>query len=206
MKELTSNRDDRDWITIREMVSSTETGKVNYRKALTLIFMLSLELKDKNNSGWAKVSISPDMIGVRNSIFTDSTRVLPYEYDLFFMEDDWIPFTKKTKHISKNKTINFNSFLYIGYSPLEVYLNKCSSRSDEYSLAATFYYMLTGIDPPEATERMSFDTLQPVSEINSDVTIQQSKVIMKALSVKARNRFKTSQVFIDELLRVGERN
>ena len=81
-----------------------------------------------------------------------------------------------------------------GFSPIEQYGHGTTDqRSDIYALGATFYFMLTGVIPPEATERVAgaTDKLIPVRSINPNVPPHIDKAIWIALRVRPDERFKS---------------
>ena len=62
--------------------------------------------------------------------------------------------------------------------------------SDIYSLCATMYFMLTGIVPNEAIERMLQDTIVPLPKMSSVSLAQKQKnAIMKGICVKPEERW-----------------
>jgi serine/threonine protein kinase len=68
------------------------------------------------------------------------------------------------------------------------------TSSDTYSLAATLYYLLTAIEPPDALSRESAilkgepDPLRPASELNTGVPPLLSQVLCRSLSLDRRRR------------------
>jgi serine/threonine protein kinase len=93
-----------------------------------------------------------------------------------------------------------------GYAPEEQYRSKGVQGpwTDVYSLAATYYHMITGEMPPESLDRISEDTLTPPSKAGVDILPFQELAIVKALSVKAEERFQSVGDFLDALVgRVG---
>lgn len=91
------------------------------------------------------------------------------------------------KGIGQNHTILFKR----GYTPEEQYLRhgKIGTWSDVYSLCATIYYMLTGIVPNEAIERMLYDRVVSLTDMPEiRLTIQQKEAIMQGMSVKLEQR------------------
>lgn len=85
-----------------------------------------------------------------------------------------------------------------GYAPMEQYndggVKEFSPQTDLYSLAATYYYMLSGIVPPQATrlvdEELTFTTSVPQALIPS---------ILKAMSSGRRHRHETIREFLVEI-------
>lgn len=84
-----------------------------------------------------------------------------------------------------------------GYSPIELYTNvrKLGDWCDVYSLAATYYYVLTGRVPDDATQRLSDDTLTPIQELLPQIPAQCAAAIMKGLTVDPRQRYHSVEEF-----------
>jgi len=70
----------------------------------------------------------------------------------------------------------------MGYAAIEQYQGQPEPRSDIYSLGATMHFLLTG------KESMPFK-FSPISEERPDISEWMERVIMKALSLKAENRY-----------------
>ncbi len=70
-----------------------------------------------------------------------------------------------------------------------------TARSDIYSLSATMYHLLAASVPPDALSRADAllngmpDLVQPLSELNPEVSPAISNVILKGLSMSAEQRF-----------------
>ncbi len=80
--------------------------------------------------------------------------------------------------------------IYIqSYTALEQYSSKDnkSSRSDIYSLAATFYFILTGKKPMDAVTR-TMETISEPKASASDIPDIINRAIMKAMSIKPEER------------------
>lgn len=81
-------------------------------------------------------------------------------------------------------------------------------RSDIYALGALLYHLLTARLPIDALERSidilegKADPLPAPNKINSDVPIEVSDVLMKALEIKRENRF-DSAVIMRQILRTA---
>lgn len=89
------------------------------------------------------------------------------------------------------------------------------ARSDIYSLGATLYFLMTGLEPVDPLER-SIDLLEgkldPLSEptkVDSTIPAEISDVLMKALEIKRENRYDSAlimrQVLKTAITRVEER-
>jgi hypothetical protein len=84
-----------------------------------------------------------------------------------------------------------------GFSPEEQYRanGRQGAWTDVYSVAATLYQCLTGLKPPDALERLDSDTLQPPSQIGIKIPRKSEDSLMKALAVRAADRFQTMEEF-----------
>ncbi len=89
-----------------------------------------------------------------------------------------------------------------GYAPEEQYRSKGNQGpwTDIYAVAATMYHLVTGWRPPEALERLVDDKLVVPSQLGVDLTQHQEAALMKAMTVRATDRFQTVQEFQDALL------
>lgn len=94
----------------------------------------------------------------------------------------------------KDPTTSTPTGISAGFSPIEQYNNKTTPKSDQYSLAATLYNMLSGYIPPTATELVQAKLAFPDS-------IPQKLVpaINKAMSLKADDRYDSVDSFINAL-------
>jgi serine/threonine protein kinase len=87
--------------------------------------------------------------------------------------------------------------LKAGYAPEEQY--RSSGRqgpwTDVYGVAATFYKTITGQTPPDALDRLAYDTLVPPSELGAAIPPQAEQTLLKALAVRAIDRLQTIDEF-----------
>ena len=80
-----------------------------------------------------------------------------------------------------------------GFAPIEQYQTrgKQGPWTDVYALGATMYYCLTGHIPEPAMDRIEEDALLSPSRLGANVTPRIEAALIKALAVKAANRFQT---------------
>ncbi|MFJ7979134.1 serine/threonine-protein kinase [Lysinibacillus xylanilyticus] len=99
---------------------------------------------------------------------------------------------------------NYQIFTSPGYSPLEQYSNVSEQGvyTDIYSLAATFYFSLTDIIPPDSSKRIIEDNIENVRKYNGNVSIIVSRTIMWGLAVHAKKRC-SSLKFMELAVAVG---
>lgn len=79
-----------------------------------------------------------------------------------------------------------------GYAPIEQYRaeEKLGEWTDIYSLCATMYFMITGIAPQDAVERLIYDKLTSLDDIyGTGLSMRQSRAIMKGMEVRGEERF-----------------
>lgn len=67
--------------------------------------------------------------------------------------------------------------------------------TDIYALAASMYWVMTGQKPPESLDRLASDTLISPSDQGVVIPADAEKALLKALSVKSANRYKTAGDF-----------
>ncbi|MBN1440647.1 MAG: serine/threonine-protein kinase [Anaerolineales bacterium] len=88
-----------------------------------------------------------------------------------------------------------------GFAPPEQYgSSPTDSRSDQYSLAATLYNLLTGHIPPDSLERALEQTeLKPIREWNPKISPAVDASIWKAMSLSPSERFLSVKNFFEAL-------
>ncbi len=94
-----------------------------------------------------------------------------------------------------------------GYSPYEQYVDsgKIGPWTDVYALGATLYMLLSGVKPPEASNRKrsqdegEADGILPLNQINPEIPENISAAIMRSLAVESQWRFKSVADFLDAL-------
>ncbi|MGI5898318.1 MAG: serine/threonine protein kinase [Christensenellales bacterium] len=88
-----------------------------------------------------------------------------------------------------------------GYAPEEQYRShgKQGPWTDVYAVAATVYRAITGKVPPESLDRLETDNLEPPSKYCA-IPPAQEQVLLKAMSVKAENRYQTMLEFYNAVL------
>ena len=80
-----------------------------------------------------------------------------------------------------------------GFAPVEQYMRKGSNAStDVYALAATIYYCLTGVIPPDSAARQyGEEVMMAPSLLGADVTAQQEHALEKALELQPKDRIQS---------------
>ena len=85
-----------------------------------------------------------------------------------------------------------------GYAPPEQYGSaRTGPYSDQYSLAATLYHLLTGQKPMDSIQRvLELDTLKPIGAINPAIPVHVQVAIQRAMAVRPEDRFASVEEFI----------
>jgi eukaryotic-like serine/threonine-protein kinase len=97
-----------------------------------------------------------------------------------------------------------------GYAPPEQYgQGRTGPYSDQFSMAATMYALITRTKPADSIQRLlGKSTLTPLRKLNSDIPINVADAILKAMSLKPEDRFTTVDAFQSTLdnpdFRLGE--
>ncbi|MCR4637473.1 MAG: protein kinase [Butyrivibrio sp.] len=88
-----------------------------------------------------------------------------------------------------------------GYSPIEQYQKNISLGpwTDVYAFCATFYYMLTGVNPVSADERVGRDTLVRPSKMGAEILGGQEDALMHGLAITPELRTRSMKQLTDEM-------
>ena len=96
---------------------------------------------------------------------------------------------------------NQTAILTQGYAPIEQYASngKKGNYTDIYALGGVFYFALTGEKPMDATSR-TMEQMKCPKDLNPEIPDSVNKTIMKAMEMKAEDRYQTVQEFMSDLL------
>ena len=117
--------------------------------------------------------------------------ILLNEDDRIMLIDFGIAKEISTEHTRTSANAVSESFS----SPEQVAGTGTDVRADIYSLGATFYALLTGLNPPGAFARLSGQELIPPSKIVTDVAPEVESSIMQALNLKKEERQQSVREF-----------
>ncbi|HXF04672.1 MAG TPA: protein kinase [Blastocatellia bacterium] len=82
----------------------------------------------------------------------------------------------------------------MGYAPPELFSGQVEPRSDLYSLGATMFHFLTGVDPRDKPLLIFDFTKNPTPrQLNPDITPQMEQILMRAVEYSPANRFASAQ-------------
>lgn len=152
-------------------------GKISWQELYPVIRPVMRALSELHNGGIVHRDISPD-----NIIVCRDGRV------------KLIDFGAARQHVrQKQMTV----ILKRKYAPIEQYEThgKQGPWTDVYALAATMYHCLTGVLPPEATNRVYEDTIMPFESFGVYIPVYVAKAIYRGLQIRRDARFQTMQEF-----------
>ena len=172
-------------VTLQEYLDS-KGGIINTEQALNIIMPVLDALKEVHKAGILHRDISPD-----NFLINTMGQVVLIDFGAA---------RQSIGEISRNISV----IMKTGYSPEEQYRSKGEQGpwTDIYSVAATLYRSITGQLPPEALDRLAEDRLVTPSNLGVKMELNQEQALLKALAVKAKDRFRSVEEFQGVLLGV----
>ena len=107
-------------------------------------------------------------------------------------------------HFVRNSSRKNSTLLPFTAAPEQLY-KRTIPASDQFSLAALLYFWLAGHPPfvgsSEEIEQLKLtETISPLSSFNSNISIEQDGIVLRALSVSPEDRYPSVQAFADALL------
>ena len=165
-------------ITLEEYLDQAG-GKLTFQETRDIMMPVFDALKEAHLAGIMHRDISPD------NVFIDKTgRVVLIDFGAARQE-------------MQQKSKSLSVILKAGYAPEEQYRSRGEQGpwSDVYAAAATMYRAITGQVTLESMDRMAEDTLAPPSELGADIELHQEKVLLKALALKGKDRYRTIEEF-----------
>ena len=158
-------------------------GKMDLNNALTIITTISATLIDVHSKDILHRDITPE--------------------NIFITSEGYIKLIDfgSARNYMRNNAEGMSVYIKPGYAPIEQYRSDGNQGpwSDIYSLAATFYYIVSGVSIKPAKERIHSDRTVPLHQLCSDVNPQLSAVIHKALSNNASDRQQSVERFLKEI-------
>lgn len=159
-------------------------GNMTVEAAMPIILTVLAALKKVHVTGIVHRDIAPD--------------------NIYLLKDGGVKLIDfgASRHAITTHTKSLTVILKIGYAPLEQYQSGGNQGpwTDIYALAATFYRMLVGRKPQEATERRLNDQLKEPSKLGVTINNNTENAIMNALNVKIEDRIKSAEEFESALL------
>ncbi len=168
--------------TVAQMVEANRF--LGFGRTMNIIVSVLKSLKNVHNAGVIHRDISP-----KNIIKTKEGKIVLIDFG-----------AAKPNTLLMSRTASV--VLTQGYAPIEQYDTKLTQGTwtDVYAVAATMYYMLTGITPDSANSRLVSDTLAPVSELHPGLPDKLDDIIKNALAVRPNERTQTAGELLEQIL------
>ena len=154
-------------------------GRVPYQTALEIMLPVMRALAAVHAEGILHRDISPDNIYVTNS---GQVKLIDFG---------------AARNALGQKSRNLSIILKEGFAPEEQYRSSGSQGpwTDVYATAGTLYFAITGRIPQGALDRQVENNVQPPSQLGSDIDPRSEAALMRALSIRAHDRFQSMQDF-----------
>ena len=168
-------------ITLKQYIR--ENQRITLEELVRLIVPLIESIDEIHSQGMIHRDISPD-----NIMVLPDGRIKLMD---FGAARDYTEFGEKTLSI----------VLKPGYAPPEQYQTHGIQGpwTDIYALCATMYKCITGETPPDAIDRVIDDHLKKISEFGITIPPQVESVIIKGMSVSAKDRYQDIKDFCEDL-------
>ena len=168
-------------ITLKQYIR--ENQRITSEELVRLLVPLIESLDEIHSQGMIHRDISPD-----NIMVLPDGRIKLMD---FGAARDYTKFGEKTLSI----------VLKPGYAPPEQYQTHGIQGpwTDIYALCATMYKCITGETPPDAIDRVIDDHLKKISEFGITIPQQVESVIIKGMSVSAKDRYQDIKDFCEDL-------
>jgi serine/threonine protein kinase len=150
-------------------------GRIPFPEALKILAPVMGALEELHKVHVLHRDISPDNIYVEKN---GNVRILDFG---------------ATRYAMGEQSRSLSVILKPGYAPEEQYRSRGrqGAWTDIYALGATFYRGITGQVPPPAMDRAELDELIPPKQIGVEIPEDSETALLKALAVRAENRFQT---------------
>ncbi len=160
---------------------------LSYPDALAIMIPVLDALRAVHAEGVLHRDISPD-----NIFITRTGRVVLIDFGAARQA-----IGEREKHLSV--------VLKPGYAPEEQYRSRGNQGpwTDIYAVAATFYRTITGRMPPESLDRLEDDPLVSPGQLGVEIEAGEETVLLKALAVRAENRYQSVVEFQEALWATG---
>ncbi|RBW68951.1 serine/threonine protein kinase [Bacillus taeanensis] len=154
-------------------------GTISFETALKIMMPVMDALREVHTYGTLHRDISPDNIYITKE---GQIKILDFG---------------AARHAMNDFNTSISVILKPGYAPEEQYRSKGKQGpwTDIYAVAATIYRAIVGKTPPESLDRLEEDIIEPPSVFDVSIPLEAENALMKALSVKAANRFQSIAEF-----------
>ena len=166
-----------DGMSLKSYLAS-QGGKIPYDQALTILQPIMEALTRVHALGLTHRDISPDNVSITSN---GESKLLDFGAARFSSGDEQ----------------SISVILKHGFAPEEQYSSHGNQGpwTDVYAMGATLYRCITGELPPDSIARVHHDTLKRPSELGIPLPSNMEAAMMKAMAVKAEDRFSSMAAF-----------
>lgn len=170
-------------VTLKEYVQG-EGNALPVEKTIGIVMPVLDALKEVHQVGILHRDISPD-----NVFITSKGQVILIDFGA-------------ARQAIGEKGRSLSIVLKPGYTPEEQYRSKGVQGpwTDIYAVGAMIYRVLCAQMPPESLDRLDQDTLTPPSQLGVEISPALESAILKAMAVRAGDRFQSVEEFQQALL------
>lgn len=168
-------------VSLRDYLKSK--GKISWEEAKKLLFPIMDALEVVHSRGIIHRDVTPDNIYICED---NTVKLLDFGAARYSLGD-------------RSKSLDV--VLKHGFAPREQYSRhgRQGPYTDVYSLAATYYYAITGILPSDSIDRQNNDDIIPPSSLGIDIPLQAEDALCKGLAVASSDRFQSMKEFKNAL-------
>ena len=165
---------------------ASQGGKIPYDQALTILQPVMEALIRVHGLGLTHRDISPDNISITSD---GESKLLDFGAARF----------------SSGNEESVSVILKHGFAPEEQYSSRGRQGpwTDVYAMGATLYRCVTGELPPDSITRIHQDMLKRPSELGIPLPANMEAAMMKAMAVKAEERFPSMEAFLQAIIGGG---
>ena len=154
-------------------------GRISWQETQNILFPIMDALAAVHGRGIIHRDVTPDNIYITED---GTVKLLDFGAARYSLGD---------------KSRSLDVVLKHGFAPKEQYTRhgRQGPYTDVYTVAATFYYAISGRRPPDSIDRLEEDDLLALSSLGVDVPERVEDAILKAMSVQPADRFQTMTEF-----------
>lgn len=164
-------------------------GKITWQEAEDILIPIMDALAEVHKKGIIHRDVTPD--------------------NIFITEDGTVKLLDfgAARYSWGNQSQSLDIILKHGYAPKEQYSRRGHQGpyTDVYSVAACFYFSITGRIPPDSIERQEEDDLLPPSSLGIVIPAYIEDAVLKGLNIRGADRFQDMDSFKNELLHEKKR-
>jgi serine/threonine protein kinase len=161
----------------------SSNGRLPLEQAMTILFAMINALALVHAEGYLHRDISPENIFITRS---GHIKLIDFGSTRFFVGE---------------RSRNLSVILKPGFAPPEQYSSRGNQGpwTDLYALAATFYFLATGVRVPDAPDRLDKDTLTPIAQMLPNLHPALADVLGRCLRLDFRERVQDTAQFLGAL-------